>query len=103
MEEFFYISHDLTEEDRNGRVVLSYELMMEAEHRFRIKWRGGIGHCCSSPSSGVAPLCSREMLECIAWSKLDSKTLERLVWSVYEDFFHQGPQQNLWAPSLITK
>ena len=32
MEEFFYISHDLTEEYRNGHVILSYELMMEAEH-----------------------------------------------------------------------
>ena len=37
MEEFFYTSHDLMKEDRNGRIVLSYELMMEAEHRFRIK------------------------------------------------------------------
>ena len=37
MEEFFYISHDLMEQDRDGRVVLSYELMMEAEHWFRIK------------------------------------------------------------------
>ena len=32
MEEFFYILHDLTEEDRDGHVILSYELMMEAEH-----------------------------------------------------------------------
>ena len=37
MEEFFYISHDLMDQDRDGCVVLCYELMMEAEHRFRIK------------------------------------------------------------------
>ena len=54
----FYISHDLMEEDRDGRVVLSYELMMEVEHWFRIKWGGGIRHRHSSSSSGSAPLCS---------------------------------------------
>ena len=32
MEEFFYILHDLTEEDRDGHIILSYELMMEVEH-----------------------------------------------------------------------
>ena len=37
MEEFFYISHDLTEQDHDGRVILSYKLMMEAEHRYRVK------------------------------------------------------------------
>ena len=40
MEEFFYISHDLMEEDHDGRIVLSYELMMEAEHWLGIKWGG---------------------------------------------------------------
>ena len=44
MEEFFYISHDLTEEDCDGCVILSYELMMEAVHQFRIK-RGGVIGC----------------------------------------------------------
>ena len=37
MEEFFHISHDLTDMDHDGRVVLCYELMIEAEHCFRIK------------------------------------------------------------------
>ena len=37
MEEFFHISHDLTDMDHDGRVVLCYELMIEAEHRFGIK------------------------------------------------------------------
>ena len=32
MEEFFYISHELTDEDRDGHIVLGYELMIEAEH-----------------------------------------------------------------------
>ena len=98
MEEFFYISHDLTEQDRDGRVVLSYELMMEAEHRFRIKWGGGVGHRCSLSSSGSAPPCSRETLECIAWSKPDSKTLERLVWSVYDGLLSPGPTPKLTGP-----
>ena len=37
MEEFFHSSHSLTDTDRDGRVILCYELMMEAEHHFRIK------------------------------------------------------------------
>ena len=37
MEEFFHISHDLTEMDRDGCIVLCYELMIEAERCFRIK------------------------------------------------------------------
>ena len=95
MEEFFYISHDLTEEDRDGRVVLSYELMMEAEHRFRIKWGGGIRHHCSPSCSSRAPPCSQEMLERVAWSKPDSKTLEHLVWSVYDGLLSPGPTLKL--------
>ena len=98
MEEFFYISHDMTEEDRDGHVVLSYELMMEAEHRFRVKWGGGVGHHRSSPSSGGAPPCSRETLERIAWSKPDSKTLECLVWSVYDGLLSPGPTPRLTGP-----
>ena len=98
MEEFFYISHDLMEQDRNGRVVLSYELMMEAEHRFRIKQGRGIGRCCPLSSSGNAPPCSWEMLEHIAWSKPDSKTLERLVWSVYDGLLSPGPTPKLMGP-----
>ena len=37
MEEFFHISHSLMDTDRDRCVILCYELMMEAEHRFRIK------------------------------------------------------------------
>ena len=37
MEQFFYISQWLTDEDHDGHIVLGYELMLEAEHRFRIK------------------------------------------------------------------
>ena len=79
-------------------VVLSYELMMEAEHQFRIKWGGGV-RCRRSPScSGSAPPCSWEMLERIAWSKPDSKTLERLVWSVYNGLLSPGPTPKLTGP-----
>ena len=98
MEEFFYISHDLTEQDRDGRVVLSYELMMEVEHRFRIKRGGGVGCRRPMPSSGNAPPCSWETLERIAWSKPDSKTLERLVWSVYNGLLSPGPTPKLMGP-----
>ena len=58
MEEFFYISHDLTEQDRDGCIVLCYELMMEAEHWFRIKRGGGVGCRRPSSSSGITPPCS---------------------------------------------
>ena len=37
MEEFFHISHSLTDMDHDGHVVLCYELMIEAERHFRIK------------------------------------------------------------------
>ena len=98
MEEFFYISHDLTQEDHDGCIVLSYELMMEVEHRYRIKWGGGTG-CCHSPShASTTPLCSSEMLECIAWTKTDSKTLERLVWSGYDGLLSSGPTPKLVGP-----
>ena len=98
MEEFFYISHDLMEQDRDGRVVLSYELMMEVEHRFKIKWGGGVGRRRPSSSSGNAPPCSRETLERIAWSKPDSKTLEHLVCSIYDGLLSPGPTPKLMGP-----
>ena len=98
MEDFFYIMHDLTEKDRDGHVVLSYELMMEAEHRFRIKWGGGIGRHCSPSFSSNTPPCSREMLEHVAWSKPDNKTLECLVWSVYDGLLSPGPTLKLTGP-----
>ena len=98
MEEFFYISHDLTEEDHDGRIVLSYKLMMEAEHWFRIKRGGGIGHCCSPSCPSSAPPCSQETLERVAWGKPDSKTLEHLVWSVYDGLLSPGPTPKLTGP-----
>ena len=103
MEEFFYISHDLTNQDRDGRVVLSYELMMEAKHRFRVKWGGSIGCHHTSPSSGNSPPCSRDTLECVAWSKPDSRTLERLVWSVYDGILSPGPTPKLTGPETYNQ
>ena len=98
MEEFFYISHDLTEEDRDGRIVLGYELMIGAEHRYRIKWNGGIGHHRSPSHTSSALPCSPEMLECITWAKPESKTLEHLVWSVYDGLISLGPILKLVGP-----
>ena len=98
MEEFFYISYDLTEEDRDGHVILSYELMMEVEHRYRIKWGGGAGHHHSPSHASSAQPCSSEMLECIAWTKPDSMTLECLVWSVYDGLISPGPTLKLVGP-----
>ena len=96
--EFFYISHNLTEEDRDGRVILGYELMIEAEHQYRIKWGGGI-RCHWSPlHASSTPLCSPEMLECVTWAKPESKTLEHLVWSVYYGLISPGPTLKLVGP-----
>ena len=103
MEEFFYISHDLTNQDRDGRIVLSYELMMEAEHRFRVKRGGGIRCCRPSPSSGNAPPCSQDTLEHIAWSKPDSRTLEHLVWSVYDGILSPGQTPKLTGPKTYNQ
>ena len=56
MEEFFHISHDLTDMDHDGRVVLCYELMIEAERHFRIKRGSGMGrHHPSSTTSNATP------------------------------------------------
>ena len=57
MEEFFHISHSLMDMDRDGHVILCYELMIEAEHRFRIKRGGGVGHRRLSSSTGHASPC----------------------------------------------
>ena len=103
MEEFFYISHDLTEQDCDGRIVLSYKLMIEAEHWYRVKRGGGIGCHRPSPSSGNAPPCSGDTLEHIAWSEPDSKTLERLVWSVYDGVLSPGPTPKLTGPKTYNQ
>ena len=95
----FYISHELTDEDRNGHIVLGYELMLEAEHRFRIKWGRGVG-CRRSPSHSAsnAPPCSPDTLDCVTWSNPDSKMLEHLVWSVYDGILTPGPTPKLVGP-----
>ena len=103
IEEFFYISHDLMDQDHDGHFVLSYELMMEAEHRFRVKWVGGIGCHHPSSASGNAPPCSWDTLECIAWSKPDSKTLERLVWSIYDGLLSPGQTPKLMGPKTYNQ
>ena len=64
------------DQDCDGRIILSYELMMEAEH---------------------------PMPERIAWNKPDSRTLECLVWAVYDGLLSPGPTPKLTGPSLITK
>ena len=92
MEEFFYISQQLTDEDLNGRIVLGYELMLDAEHRFRIKWGGGVGrHSSPLHSASNAPLCSQETLDCVTWSNPHSRMLEHLVWSIYDEILTLGP------------
>ena len=98
MEEFFHISHDLTDMDHDGRVVLCYELMIEAERRFRIKWGGGMGRRRPLSTTSNATLCPCDKLEDITWNKPDSKTLERLVWSVYDGILSLGPTPKLTGP-----
>ena len=84
MEEFFHISHSRTDMDRDGRVILCYELMIP----------------CRRPLSSTsnAPPCPRDKLEDVAWNKPDSKTLERLVWSVYDRILSPGPTSKLTGP-----
>ena len=45
-----------------------------------------------------APLCSPETLEHITWAKPESKTLECLVWSVYDRLISPGPTPKLVGP-----
>ena len=104
MEEFFYISHNLTEQDRNGRIVLSYELMIEAEHWYRVKRGGGMGCHHSSQPSGNTPPCSRDTLERIAWSELDSKNIRApSMVSVRWSSITRANTKAGQAPRLITK
>ena len=99
MEEFFYISQQLTDEDCDGHIVLGYELMLEAEHRFRIKWDGGIGrHRSLSHSTSNALPCSQETLDHVTWSNPDSRMLECLMWSVYDGILTPGPKPKLVGP-----
>ena len=83
MEEFFHISHSLMDTDCDGHVILCYELMIEVEHCFRIKRGGGAGHHHPLSLAGNTSPCPWDKLEDVAWNKPDSKTLEHLVWSVY--------------------
>ena len=98
MEEFFHISHSLTDMDYDGRVVLCYELMIEVERHFRIKWGGGVGRRCLSSTTSNASPCPRDKLEDIAWNKPDRKTLEHLVWSAYDGILSPGPTPKLAGP-----
>ena len=98
MEEFFHISHSLTDMDRDGRVVLCYELMIEAERHFRIKRGSGVGCRHLSLTTSNASPCPRNKLEDVAWNKPDSKTLECLVWSVYDRILSLGPTPKLMGP-----
>ena len=99
MEEFFYISHQLTDEDHDGRVVLGYELMLQEEHRFRIKWGGGI-RCHQSPlhSASNTPPNSPETLDHVTWSNPESRMLECLMWSIYDGILTLGPTPKLVGP-----
>ena len=103
MEEFFHISHDLTEMDRDGRVVLCYELMIEAERRFRIKRGGGVGRRRPTSTTSNAIPCPPDKLEDVAWNKPDSKTLERMVWSVYDGILSPGPTPKLTGPETYNQ
>ena len=103
MEEFFHISHDLTEMDRDGRVVLCYELMIEAERHFRIKQGSGVGRCCPTSTTSNAIPCPPDKLEDVAWNKPDSKTLERMVWSVYDGILSPGPTPKLTGPETYNQ
>ena len=94
MEEFFHISHSLTDMDRDGRVVLCYELMIEAEHRFRIKRGGGAGH--RHPSSSLAMLLHAPE---ISWKTWHGTSPIAKHWSAWcgrfmTEFCHQGPHRN---------
>ena len=86
------------EMDRDGRVVLCYELMIEAERHFRIKQGGGTGRCHPTSTTSNATPCPPDKLEDVAWNKPDSKTLERLVWSVYDGILLPGPMPKLTGP-----
>ena len=98
MEEFFHISHSLTHTDCDGHVILCYELMMEVEHRFRIKRGSGVERHHPLSSTGNTSPGPQDKLEDVAWNKPDSKTLEHLVWSVYDGILSPGPTPKLTGP-----
>ena len=97
MEEFFYISHNLTGEDHDGCVILSYELMMEAEHRYRIKWGGKLD--AAAPHHMLAPPHHAILRHWNVWPGLNQKARHWSTWCgrFMMDFYHPGPHRNLWA------
>ena len=82
---------------RTAMDTLSFA-MMEVEHHFRIKRGGGMGCHHPSLSSNNASPCPQDKLEDVAWNKPDSKTLERLVWSVYDGVLSPGPTLKWTGP-----
>ena len=56
-----------------------------------------------SQPSGNAPPCSRDTLERIAWSEPDSKTLECLVWLVYNGVLSPGPMLKPTGPETYNQ
>ena len=51
----------------------------------------------TSTTSNTTP-CPPDKLEDVAWNKPESKTLERLVWSVYDGILSPGPMLKLTGP-----
>ena len=51
-----------------------------------------------SSSTGNASPCPQDKLEDVAWNKPNSKTLECLVWSVYDGVLSPGPTPKLTGP-----
>ena len=73
--------------------------MLEAEHKFRIKWGRGIRHCWSPlHSASNTLLCSQETLDHMTWSNPDSRMLEHLVWSIYDGILTLGSTPKLVGP-----
>ena len=72
--------------------------MIEVERHFRIKRGGGAGHHHTTSTTSNATPCPPDKLEDVAWNKLDSKTLECLVWSVYDGILSPGPTLKLTGP-----
>ena len=104
MEEFFHISHSLTDTDHDGCVILCYELMIEVEHCFRIKQGGGMG-CTATRRHRLAMLLHAPET---SWKTWPGTSLIAKHWSAWcgpstMEFCRWGPHRNWQAPSPIIK
>ena len=91
LEEFTFILCHLRRDDRDGTLVLGYELLLLARNWcFRKR-----GSCCAGPTPlDKLPACPLQALECAVLAT-DTIQLEHLAWAVFDNIMGPGERPPL--------